>query len=282
MLRALLLLGLFSMAAVPAAAPAAAQTFDRLKQGQPLRIGIRVDAAPFSFLSDGKPAGYTVQLCRAVAGELAQDAGLPRIELQYVTVDTAERFEAVADGRIDLLCGASTQTLTLRRLVDFSIPVFIDGASVLVRSDGPTSFEELAGERIGVRRATTTESRLEATLKGLGLEAQVVPVDVHDEGFSRLRSGDIAAYFADRATLQYLMIDRGLPEEFRLSAQYFSYEPYALALRLGDSEFRLAVDTALSRLYRSGAIQEVFASAFGRAEQSELLKALYIVSALPE
>lgn len=278
MIRALLLLCV--LAGVSDAA--SAQTMDRLNQGEPLRIGIRVDAAPFSFLADGKPAGYSVQLCRAAAGELAQAAGLPRIELQYVTVDTAERFEAVADGRIDLLCGASTATLALRRLVDFSIPVFIDGAGVLVRSDGPTSFEELAGKRIGVRRATSTADRLETTLASLGVEAQIVPVDVHDEGFSRLKTGDIAAYFADRATLQYLLIERGLPEEFRLSAEYFSYEPYALALRRGDSEFRLAVDAALSRLYRSGAIREIFASAFGRAEQSELLKALYIISALPE
>lgn len=273
---------LLALCLIAAAGAAQAQTLDRLRAGEPLRLGIRIDAAPFSYLQDEKPAGYTVQLCRAVAGEMAQALGLQKVSIQYVTVDTAERFQAVADGRIDLLCGAATATLARRKLVDFSIPIFIDGASVLVRSNGPTSFEELAGKRIGVRRATSTADQLGATLERIGIEAEIIPVDVHDEGFSRLKSGDIDAYFADRAILQYLLLQRNLPPNFSLSPQYFSYEPYALALPRGDSDFRLAVDTALSRLYRSGAIDEIFTSSFGNAEQSELLQALYIVSALPE
>lgn len=265
-----------------AAGAAEAQVIERLRAGEPLRLGIRVDAAPFSYLHEEKPAGYTVQLCRAVAGEMAQDLGLPRIEVQYVTVDTAERFQAVADGRVDLLCGAATATLERRRLVDFSIPVFIDGASVLVRTDGPAGFDELAGKRIGVRRATSTADRLGATLESFGIEAAVVEVDVHDEGFSRLKTGDIDAYFADRAILQFLLLQHDLPADFALSSQYFSYEPYAIALPRGEDDLRLAVDSALSRIYRSGAIKEIFASTFRQAEQSELLKALFIVSALPE
>lgn len=280
MIRTLLLT--LVLLAGTAGAQASAQVVERLQAGEPLRIGIRVDAAPFSYLHEEKPAGYTVQLCRAVAGEIAQGLGLAKVSVQYVTVDTAERFQAVADRRIDLLCGAATATLSRRELVDFSIPVFIDGASVLVREDGPTGFDELDGKRIGVRRATSTAERLEATLEQFGIEAQIVPLDVHDEGFARLKTGDIDAYFADRAILQYLLIQRDLPGEFRLSSQYFSYEPYALALPRGDGAFRLAVDAALSRIYRSGAIQEIFDATFGEAEQSELLKALYIVSALPE
>ncbi|SMF13571.1 amino acid ABC transporter substrate-binding protein, PAAT family [Tistlia consotensis] len=277
-MRLLLLLGLLA----GLAGAARAGTIERLEAGEPLRLGVRVDAAPFSYLVDDKPAGYSVQLCRAVAGEIAQDLELAKVSIQYVSVDTDERFRAVADGRIDLLCGAATATLARRRLVDFSIPTFIDGAGVLVRADGARQFAELAGKRIGVRRATSTADRLQTTLKSSGIAAEVVPLDAHEEGFSRLQSGDIDAYFADRAILQSLMIGHGLPADLRLSPQYLSYEPYALALPRGDSAFRLAVDTALSRLYRSGAIKEIFASAFGKAEQSDLLKALYIVSALPE
>ncbi len=281
-MRRILLLLALAVATGLGAGTASAQTLERLKAGEPLRIGIRVDALPFSYIQDEKPGGFTVQLCRAVAGEIGQDAGLDRLKVQYVTVDTTERFQAVADGRIDLLCGASTATLKRRQLVDFSIPFFIDGASVLVRADGPEGFADLAGKRIGVRRSTSTADRLAATLTEVGIDAQIVPVDVHDEGISRLESGDIDAYFADRAILQFLLLERGMPMAFQLSDQYFSYEPYALALPRGDSDFRLAVDSALSRIYRSGAIDEIFDSTFGNAQRSELLNALYVISALPE
>jgi len=60
-------------------------------------------------------------------------------------------------------------------------------------------------------------------------------------------------------------------------------EPYALALARGDSDFRLAVDRALSRIYRSGEIAAVFARTFGdQMQPSDTLKTLYLISALPE
>ena len=72
------------------------------------------------------------------------------------------------------------------------------------------------------------------------------------------------------------------PDGLRLSSEYFSYEPYALAMQRGDTEFRLLVDRTLSRLYRSGAIAKVFSNAFGNAEPSEILKAMYLVNSRPE
>jgi ABC-type amino acid transport substrate-binding protein len=68
-----------------------------------------------------------------------------------------------------------------------------------------------------------------------------------------------------------------------LADAYLSMEPYALALRRGDEDFRLAVDRALSQIYRSGEIGGVFAASFGpAAKPSQLLLGLYTTSALPE
>jgi polar amino acid transport system substrate-binding protein len=58
---------------------------------------------------------------------------------------------------------------------------------------------------------------------------------------------------------------------------------YALALTRGDDDFRLLVDTTLSGLYRSGAIDQIFAAAFGpKAKQSEILRTLYVINGLPK
>ena len=64
---------------------------------------------------------------------------------------------------------------------------------------------------------------------------------------------------------------------------YLSIEPIALALRRGDSDFRLAVDTALSHIYRRGEIVQIFKGAVGPLNTpSALLAALYQVSGLPD
>ena len=267
---------------VLAVAGAQAQTLDRIRDSGSFRIGYREDAAPYSYKDTlGEAVGYSVELCRTVAANVKETLGLEQIQVEYVPVTTEDRFQALQDGRIDILCGATTVTLSRRALVDFSLFTFIDGAGVLLRADGPQEFEDLAGTKVGVRSATTTEAALADALAQQGLAVELVPVESHDDGLAKLQAGEIQAYFADRAILVWLLLGSGT-EGLWLSERQFSYEPYALALARGDHEFRLLVDATLATLYRSGAIDRIFTAAFGaNARQSEILKALYVINALP-
>lgn len=261
----------------------AAQTLERIRDSGVLKIGYREDAAPYSYENAiGEPAGYSVALCQAVATDIASQLGLSELAVDYVPVSTEDRFSAIQEGRIDLLCGASTATLARRKLVDFSLPTFIDGGGVLLRGDGPEDFAGLAGQKVGVRNATTTETALRDVLERQGIEATIVPVESHEDGLAQLEAGEIAAYFADQAILIFLAAKSENPD-LKLAEGQFTLEPYALALQRGDDDFRLAVDTSLSRLYRSGEIERIFKNSFGaKAKQTELLRALYIVNGLPE
>jgi ABC-type amino acid transport substrate-binding protein len=262
----------------------AAQTLERVRDSGVLKIGYREDAAPYSYKNAiGQPAGYTVALCQAVATDIAAEVGRAELAVEYVPVGTEDRFKALQDGRIDLLCGATTATLERRALIDFSIPTFIDGAGVLLRADGPDRFADLARQKVGVRAATTTEQALRNTLERQGMEATVVPVDSHEDGLAQLQAGEITAYFADQAILIFLATRSGAPEKLKVGEGQFTLEPYALGLQRGDDDFRLVVDTSLSRLYRSGEVDRIFKNSFGaKATQSEILRALYLISALPE
>jgi ABC-type amino acid transport substrate-binding protein len=266
-----------------AAAAAQAQTLERVRASGTFKIGYRVDAEPFAYKNTlGEPAGYSVDLCRAVAASVKAKLGLAEIKLDYVPVDTKDRFQAVQDGRIDILCGATTETLARRQLVDFSLFTFIDGAGVMLRKDGPKDFEGLAGQKVGVRGATTTETALRDSLKQLSINAEVVVVDNHNDGLKKLEANEIQAYFADRGILMFLLIGSGF-KDLWVSERQFTFEPYALALTRGDDDFRLLVDTTLSELYRSGSISQIFTNAFGsNAKESTILKALYVINALPE
>jgi ABC-type amino acid transport substrate-binding protein len=262
---------------------AGAATLDRVRETGAFRIGYRTDAPPFSYVSViGEPVGYIVDLCREVAAAAKEELGLKDLKVEYVTVTAEDRFDALTSGRIDLLCEATTVTLARRKLVDFSLMTFIDGASVMVRSDGPQSFKSLAGHKIGVHAGTTTEEALRRTLDDLKVAAEMVPVADHEDGVKRLASGDFAAYFADRAILTFLLLGEGSPTTLRISKEYFTREPYALALARGDDDFRLLVDRTLARLYRGGAIGPLFSRTFGKAKASEILQTLYAINALPE
>jgi ABC-type amino acid transport substrate-binding protein len=264
--------------------PAGAGAIDRIKQDKTVRIAYREDAPPFSFTdATGVPAGFIVDLCRSVVKNLAAALNVGDLKVDYVLVTADNRFDAIQSGKADLLCEPTSATLSRREQVDFSIATFVDGASLLVSGDGPSEFGALAGKKIGVLAGTTTEQSLRDTLATANIKAEIVPAKTHQEGLAMLDQGTIVAYFGDRAILAYLASKSSAPEKLRLANNYFSLEPYALALGRGDSDFRLAVDRALSRIYRSGEIGAIFGRTFGsQTRPSDTLQTLYLISALPE
>jgi ABC-type amino acid transport substrate-binding protein len=141
----------------------------------------------------------------------------------------------------------------------------------------------MAGRKIGVLGDTTTEEALRNSLKDGDIAADVVPAKTHSEGLAMLDANDISAYFADRAILQSLLKESKDPKKLMLADNYLTVEPYALALPHGDEDFRLAVDRALSHLYRDGGITKIFAESFkGQMQPSGILKTLYLITGLPD
>ena len=263
---------------------ASAATLDQIAQNKSVRIAYRDDAPPFSYKGKGgQPAGYVIDLCGAVVKKLAEQLKLPTLDIVYVPVTAVDRFDAIAKGKADILCEPTTQTLARRDQVDFSIPTFVDGAGLMIRGDGPHSLAALAGKKIGVLAGTTTETELRNSLKDAGINAEVIPANTHEDGLAMLDDGKVSAYFADRAILVFLAQQSAAPGKLLLADNYLTIEPYALALPRGDENFRLAVDRALSHIYRSGEIAQIFSKTFGgKAKPSQIVQTLYLISALPD
>ena len=268
--------------AVAQSAHADSETLARIQKEGEIRLAYRVDAAPFSYRDGDKPAGYSVNLCLEVAAALQERLRLPKLNATFVQVTAENRFDAITQGQADLLCEATTATLSRREKMDFSIPTFVSGASLVIRPDGPTSLDGLAGQKIGVLGGTTTQQALEATLQEHNIAAQVVVVKTHDEGFDMLEKAAISAYFGDRTILEDRLRRNAADKDLLLADNYLTIEPYALAMPI-DHDFRLEVDRALSRLFRTGGLIKVFRKSFvAEAKPSDLIKALSRMSGLPE
>src|SRR6185295_8347185 len=251
-------------------------TLDRIRDSGVFRIGYRADAKPYSYQDEqGQPAGYIVDLCLEIAAALG-----PNISPQYVRVPADQRFEAVRDGRVDILCDPSSVTMPRREMVDFSLPTYLDGAGVISRTSKPVrTFEDLGGKRIGVLDGTTTEQTLRTSLGELNVKATIVQVRDHRTGLDLLWDDKLDAYLADRGIIAAILREGGRPG-FAISKQYFSYETYALALPRDDGAFRLLVDRTLARLYRSGKINAILEKTFGKTPADDLLQALFVINSL--
>ncbi|MEM1314115.1 MAG: transporter substrate-binding domain-containing protein, partial [Pseudomonadota bacterium] len=183
---------------------AAAETvLERMARTGEIRLAVRQDAPPHSWLQAGVARGYTVEVCLEAAKRIANAAGLPGLSYVYVPVTAADRFVAIAEGRADLLCGASTVTLARRAQVEFSLATFVDGAGLMLRRGEESDFSGLAGKTLGVLEGTTTAEALRVTLEGVGMQAEVAAQETHDSAVAALIGGEIDAYFADHSILMF-------------------------------------------------------------------------------
>ena len=258
-------------------------TLKKIKDSGTIAIGYREQSVPFSFKgTDGKPAGYSIDLCSRIVTGVQQQLKLSKLDVKWVAVTPETRIGAVVNGTIDLECGSTTNTLSRQEQVDFSHMTFVDGGSLLIKADKVAAAQDLGGKKIAVIPGTTTETAVRAALQKSFITAQIVPVKDHREGLAAVESGAADAYASDRVILIGLAAS-AKEGEFAIAEQYFSYEPYGLMLRRGDSSFRLAVNRVLSSLYRSREISQIYARWFGKlGEPGNLLIAMYALHALPE
>jgi len=221
------------------AAAAASPTLDRIKATGIVTFGYRTAAAPFSVRQrNGQVRGYSVELCEKVAAALGRALDLPALKVEWRPVDSETRITDVVQHKIDAECGTTTITLSRMERVDFSVPIFVDGATALVRSkDSLVKLADLAGKRVAIMPSTTTESALKKALAVIGATATVVPVKDGGEGVAAVLAGRADAYASDRMLLAELKLNDTRAAELEFLPTDFSFEPYGIVLPRGDPEF---------------------------------------------
>lgn len=257
----------------------------KIAETKSIAIGVRADAMPFSFMMGGSaPDGFTVELCKRVAQSIGRQLKIENLKVEWVLVTVQSRFDVVAKGNADMECGASTITLSRMRQVDFSSITFVESTGVLVKaSAGVRAFTDLSGARIAVVKGTTNERAVAAQIKRRQMNATIVPFGSGDEALAALEAERVAAFASDRLLLVGAVAKATDPRGLTLLPEQLSIEPYAIALPRGNSALRLAVNTALSQIYASGEIEEIFKRWFGQfGAPPAIIEAAYVLGIIPE
>lgn len=298
--KALSRIGLALAAAVILPQLASAQTMERLRSASAINIAFVDGQAPFSSVNQGDPPrGYAIELCNTVAKSLGNFLRVPALTPSYVPAKDQEAgLVLVEEGRADLLCGPVEETLQARERVSFSIPIYFSGVGALVRKDSAEALiRSLEGQEpytgpkwrgavnLGLAKFTyavnvnaASEKMVRDRLAARGVIKNIVPVNSDSEGIEMVVSGKADAFFADRAVLVTAVARRPDAQKLHVFERRFSIAPIAIALGRGDEEFRLAVDSALSELYRSGEYVRAYLPYFG--EPSDTARMLFQAYAL--
>ena len=279
--------------------PVRAQTLARIQRSGQVSLGFLADQPPFSFqAADGKPGGYAVDLCGAVVDTLKARLQFPQLRTKYVRVTRANGLDMVESGQVDVLCAAVPETLKARERVSFSVPIYVGGLGVLVRADAPPALKKVLNGEVAhtgpswratingglqnrayaVLAGSDTESLVRESITAFGVIAKVVPIKTYEAGVGMLERAQVDAVFGDRAMLTTIAAGRN-GAELEVLERRFTLDPAGLVLQRSDENFRLAVDTALSRLYRSGDVLAIYSRHFG--EPTETARLLLQAYSLP-
>ena len=271
--------------ASPLSAKELTGTLQQVKKSGQIRIGYRVSAPPMSFSDKvGNPAGYSIDICKGIVAELENKIGAD-VKVEYIPVSADGRFKALIDNKIDILCGSTTKTLSRSELVDFTQLTFVTGASLMtLKDDKADDSDGFDGKKIGVVKATTTAVALKKLFQDTSTDAEVVLFDSAKEGIEALRKKKIDAFSSDQVVLIGIITKVDDPKNYVISSSVFSFEPFALAVRRNDSDFRLVADRVISDLYRSEKILDIYDKWIGEYTQQRppIFDAMMRLNATPE
>lgn len=265
-----------------------AKTLERVAETGVFRIGYVPDAPPVSFEdASGNAVGYAIDLCRHIASAVQREAGLENLDIEYTPLISIEsRLAAVENGDIDIECSPTTVTLSRRERVDFTLMTFITGTALLSRRSNPIdSVDDIADAKVAVLRGTTTEDVMRRAIEVNEFDAELVLTDSHDEGMQLLNDNDVKGYAADRSTLiGQVFRNENARNQYAMTRTALSFEPFAMMIPRGDTEFRLVADKALASLYRSVRIRRIYHEWFGRYGEplSPIVEAMYQFQAVVE
>ena len=244
-------------------APALAQspTLDKINQSGTLVIGTRTGSPPFAFVNkDNQWVGFSIDLVeQAILPALGKKLG-KEIKLEKKESTPPTRIPLLTSNAVDLIAGTMTDTRARRDSVDFSLTFFVTGAQFLVKKGSPIKgIQTIAGKRIAAQQGSTNARIIRERVPN----AQLREFPDQPAAFQALVQGQVDAFTNDGIQLAGLKVKAPKPDDWVIVGDFYSYEPYGMAMRKNDSDFRAAVNNGLMEAIESGKYFELYEKWFG-------------------
>jgi glutamate/aspartate transport system substrate-binding protein len=249
-----------TLAAEPLWKDALAGRLRQIKETRVVRLGYRESAIPFSYVgAEGRPVGYTLDLCRAIVATIAADLGNVELGIDYVRVTPLDRIKQVVDGAVDLECGATTNSAERRQQVAFSPVIFVTGTRITVpRGSAIRDLNDLRGRPVVVVSGTTNAAAMREYDRLNALAIRFVTADDYRAALVLLTTGRVDALAADDILLRGLLAETRRSTDFRLVGDMLSFEPYGIMYARGDRALADAVERTLRGLAESREITWIY------------------------
>jgi polar amino acid transport system substrate-binding protein len=239
----------------------AQNTLEKIDKSGTLIIGTRTGSPPFAYVNKSNEwVGFSISLVeQAILPALSKKLNKQiKLEKKESTVPT--RIPLLTSNAVDLIAETMTDTQVRREQVDFSLTFFVTGAQFLVRKGSPVKgIQSIAGKRIAAQQGSTNAKIIREKVP----TAKLVEFQDQPAAFQALSQRQVDAYTNDGIQLAGLKAKAPKPDDWTVAGDFFSYDPYGMAMRKNDSDFRLVVNVGLMDAISSGLYFDLYEKWFG-------------------
>ena len=256
-----LIVGLFALVAAMSSVADGETTLEKIDKSGALIIGTRTGSPPFGYVNKSNEwVGFSIDLVeKAIIPALSKKLNKP-IKLDKKESAPQTRIPLLTANTVDLIAETMTDTQARREQVDFSLTFFVTGAQFLVKKGTAIKgIESIAGKRIAAQQGSTNAKIIRERVPN----AKLVEFPDQPAAFQALTQGQVHAYTNDGIQLAGLKAKAPSPDNWAVVGEFFSYEPYGMAMRKNDSDFRQAVNVGLMDAISSGLYGEIYDKWFG-------------------
>jgi len=255
---------MISLAALVSFGAGAQDTLGKIKSSGTITIGHRDASLPLSYYDDKQqPIGYAMDLCARIVDAVKTELKMPKIDVKYQLVTSANRIPLMANGTIDLECGSTTNNIARQEQVWFTITHFATANRwASKKSSNIKTLADLKGKTIVSTAGSTNIKQITEINAAQNLGMNIISANGHPEAFQMVETGRAVAFVMDDIILAGLAAQSRSPGDYEISSVALSVEPYGIMLRKDDKAFKAVVDKAMTDIYKSGQINAIYSKWF--------------------
>ena len=245
---------------MPAHAQELTGTLKKIKDTGAITLGHRESSVPFSYYDDNQHViGYAMDLCYRIVDAVKANLKMDKLEVNLNPVTSATRIPLIANGTVDLECGSTTNNLEREKQVSFTITHFVTANRfVSKKSSNLRTVDDLKGNTIVSTSGTTNIKQINEIGAQRHLDLNIIAAKDHAEAFLMVETDRAAAFVMDEILLYSLVATSKSPDDYVISPNALSVEPYGIMLRREDPAFKKVVDDEMMTTYKSGAINAIY------------------------
>ncbi len=213
-----------------------------------IRFGVKRHAPPFSQKNnEGDLEGFDIDIAKSIAINLGLD-------LELVPLDSKDRIPYLKDHTVDAVIATMTATRKREKAIDFTFSYYEDGQGLICKKDSLImSYKDLKNKKVGAAAGTTSFNNMGQVQP----ECSMVAFKNYNEGLTALLEGKIDAFTGDYLVLKGLKHNHKQSDNLEVRGDRFTVEPYGIAVRQNQSNFRDRLEKVLAELWENGTWESI-------------------------